>query len=618
MRRCSPVARLSPVCVANSATCSRLPVGNDPVIALTGRTEPYVLLIDALDEAANPRQVINELLIPLYEAGRDRPGGPRLLVGTRKHLIDALPANRQVLDLDDPAYLDPADVTSYVTKVLTGLDDPDSTSPYRQRGDLAREVATEISRIAGRSFLIAQLAARTLSSSPVAWTSEQVRADRHRWSELGAAFERDLERYGDRATAVRDLLRPLAWAEGAGLPRDLWPTIANATAQAGAAYTGADIGWLLANAGGYIVEAVEDERAVYRLYHQQFADHFRSGARIADVQSAITTALLNRVQQDAGGRRNWPAAQPYHRTHLATHAAAGGWIDSLLEDVDFVVYADTDRLLQALPAARNDRARLTAAVYRRCVQALRSQPAEMRASQLELVAHQLGHQHLSQQIAAAFDGRPLATLWTNGQPSADHLLVGRHDFWLSSVAVGELEGRPVIVSGGYDRMIRRWDLATGRPVGEPLGGDKPALSVAVGELEGRPVIVSGHDDGMVRVCDLATGRPVGEPLRGHDGRVKAVAVAELEGRPVIVSGHDDGTIRRWNLATGQPLGEPLVTMSKVTAVVVGALNGRPVIVSSHDDGTVRAWDLATGRPAGEPLNGDERSPWRWGSWRGAR
>ena len=60
--------------------------------------------------------------------------------------------------------------------------------------------------------------------------------------------------------------------------------------------------------------------------------------------------------------------------------------------------------------------------------------------------------------------------------------------------------------------------------------------------------VSGGDDRTVRVWDLASGTPAGDPFTGHDGAVRAVAVGELDGRPVAVSGGDDRTVRVWDLA----------------------------------------------------------------------
>ena len=92
----------------------------------------------------------------------------------------------------------------------------------------------------------------------------------------------------------------------------------------------------------------------------------------------------------------------------------------------------------------------------------------------------------------------------------------------------------------------------GRACGEPLRGhDGGVISVAVGTVDGRPVIVSGGSDGTVRVWDLTSGGPRGEPLRGHDGGVTSVAVGTLEGRPVIVSGGDDGTVRVWDLTSAR-------------------------------------------------------------------
>ena len=95
---------------------------------------------------------------------------------------------------------------------------------------------------------------------------------------------------------------------------------------------------------------------------------------------------------------------------------------------------------------------------------------------------------------------------------------------MNAVAVGQLDGRPVALSGSYDATVRVWDLATGTPIGDPFTGHRgPVNAVAVGQLDGRPVALSGSSDATVRVWDLATGEPIGDPFISRGGPVRAVA-----------------------------------------------------------------------------------------------
>jgi WD40 repeat protein len=136
------------------------------------------------------------------------------------------------------------------------------------------------------------------------------------------------------------------------------------------------------------------------------------------------------------------------------------------------------------------------------------------------------------------------------------------------VAVAELEGRPVVITGSGDRTARVWDLATGTPVGDPFTGHSDwVTAVAVAELEGRPVVITGSGDCTARVWDLATGTPVGDPFTGHSDAVTAVAVAELEGRPVVITGSGDRTARVWDLATRTPVGDPFTSRDETVQSV---------------------------------------------------
>ncbi|MEU3296689.1 hypothetical protein ABZ722_30645, partial [Streptomyces longwoodensis] len=130
-----------------------------------------------------------------------------------------------------------------------------------------------------------------------------------------------------------------------------------------------------------------------------------------------------------------------------------------------------------------------------------------------------------------------------------------------------------------------------QPIGEPLAGHTDwVTAVACTDVDGTPVAVTGGYDDMVRVWDLATG----QPFAGHTGSVAAVACTVLDGRPVAVTGGHDGRVRVWDLASGQPIGEPLAGHTGVTAMACTDLNGTPVAVAGDQDGTVQVWDLVTG------------------------
>ena len=154
-----------------------------------------------------------------------------------------------------------------------------------------------------------------------------------------------------------------------------------------------------------------------------------------------------------------------------------------------------------------------------------------------------------------------------------------------------------MVSGSSDRTVRRWDAATGTPLGDPMVGHTgPARSVAVGQLEGRTIVVSGSRDQTMRRWDAATGTPLGDPMVGHTGPVRSVAVGQLEGRTIVVSGSRDQTMRMWDAATATPLGglpwqggkaEDLPSKIELAAAVLGivfAASSR--IVTATDLGLV--------------------------------
>jgi WD40 repeat protein len=167
-------------------------------------------------------------------------------------------------------------------------------------------------------------------------------------------------------------------------------------------------------------------------------------------------------------------------------------------------------------------------------------------------------------------------------------------------AIGQLNGKTIIVSN-YDQTLRVQDLATGQQIGTPFAGHGDALrSVAIGQLNGRAIAVSGIEDhdSSVQVWDLATGKRIGEPLTGHMAGVGSVAIGQLDGKAIAVAITGFKTMRVWDLATGKQIGKISAPdgAGAITTLSVGQSNGKTIVVSGGEDKTLRAWNLGPAGP----------------------
>jgi hypothetical protein len=250
---------------------------------LAAQGRPVTLVIDALDEATDPHTLVREVLAELEP---DRPDPRlRLLVGVRSLAAGAHPAaaseaavltdvavallGARRIAVDDVPWWDQRDVVAYVHSILQHTPgSPYPAAPARVTADVAEALGNR----AGRSFLIARIAATSLAGRDTV-----IAADDPGWltaldhGVLGV-FRRDLQETlreaGDRYRAVI-LLRAVAFAYGAGLPwRGIWPLVAHAVDDDGGYYGDSDIAWLLnSRLGAYLVTDREDDVTVYRLFH---------------------------------------------------------------------------------------------------------------------------------------------------------------------------------------------------------------------------------------------------------------------------------------------------------------------------------------------------------------
>jgi WD40 repeat protein len=577
-----------------------------------------VVLVDALDEAADPGSLVRELLKPLMTECADTL---RLLLGTRPHLLtDNLlgkpQANRYLeVDLDSERYADPASVRTYVRRILLAEDPLDSayqpSGLYRSASEGVLDAVTEaIGQAAGSSFLVARITATTESTVaqlPNPWDRGwRAALPQH----AGEAMRRDLRvRLGAEAGKAEQLLLPLAYAQGNGLPwENIWPRLVEALSP-GCGYGNDELIWLRRTAGSYAVESVADGRSVYRLYHQALAEHLLEGRDQHADQQAVTYALLTLVPALAGGFRDWAAARrahPYILAHLATHAQRAGMLDSLLLDPGYLVNAVPAGLLAALPAARDPDAELAGRAYQRAVHQLRDQPEGYRFSYLELASRSTHAAKLASRIAVSAPHRRWSVPWTHWPPEYPHqILAGNLGLINGVVCANPDDGNPVVACVGNDAKLRIWDVVTAETGGDYPVGSAPLVAIGTARLpEHRTVIVLLAADGMLHTWDMSTAKVLRTtPVVPFWRRTARLRNAELTLRCLVapdgqqfavVGGHGIRT-SIWNLLSGHRVAllPPPVTPEAIE--FIEPIDGRIVIAASMGGGERWVYDLLTGQ-----------------------
>jgi hypothetical protein len=308
------------------------------LVTAIGRFDRRVtIIVDALDEAAGDQGsvIVSHLISPL-----GRLAQVRVLVGTRRSVDGAvIPQGEErhvrlraafgtdaiIDDLEDEAETR-GDVADYVRSRLL------ASTKHRSNVTGVAAAADQVAARAGGVFLYARIVSRTLQ--------ELDRLDSELPTTALEAFAHDLQaRFGTEEQRVDALLVALAWAEGKGLTRRVWPLLATALGQE-RSYDDDDVAWVLGHAGWYIIEAGEDGQAVYRLGHQALADHYRGRFDAREAQGQIITALTEATEGAA-----WLERDRYLWRHLADHAAQAGRLDVLVRDPGYLAVAEPTRLV---------------------------------------------------------------------------------------------------------------------------------------------------------------------------------------------------------------------------------------------------------------------------------
>ncbi len=600
---------------------------------------PWVILVDALDEARDPLEVERHFFSGLLAIP-----GVRLLVGTRRSTLDALEQPKaHHTDLTDalrevglqPRELDlrpdPGAMADYVRARLNAAFGPEHLADQVDETGLSDRVGELAERVGQSSqpFLFARLVVTEfIARGPGGLTDEtaQQLAD----GTSRGVFAAALDRLRDQAVLLGNgtevsgrmavaMLRALAYAQGRGVPVDSWlatagaldPELRDLLADPSKLGLGQRLVDRLVGevakpglAAGYVALDSEGWPAV-RLAHQTFNEHFwrettRAGRPVEEegghpqperhevIARALAAAALDNQQLNG-----------YTDRYLAAHLALTGRIDDLLDERPELADVGSPGLLATelfrTPGRRGVQARVV---------------LNLAAELSPLSIHQrrqLRTAHTSAMTAhpAPADAR-VTPKWATGTVVRDTTRpLSGHTGSVSSVAFGAVGGRTVLATGSHDQTVRLWDPITGTPVGEPLSGHTGSVSsVAFGVVDGVTVLASGSHDQTVRLWEPSTGAIVGQSFIGHTSWVSSVAFGVVDGGTVLATGSYDQTVRLWDPITGTAVGEPLTGHTgSVNSVVFEAVGGRTVLATGSYDQTVRLWDPITGTAVGEPLTG---------------
>ncbi|MBL1110699.1 hypothetical protein JK361_40255 [Streptomyces sp. 5-8] len=622
---------------------------------LQSQPSPVTVVVDALDEAAEPDAIARALR---RVAGDAEQAGVRILVGTRpghqRTLLRACGHDARVIDLDSEPWLHRDDLVDYVRRRLLSTEDPHLRSPYRNRPELAERVADAVADRAFPTFLIAQLVSRTLTNSDTVFDPD-IDDSLRLPGTVADAFDDYLVRLGPDRVRVRDLLMPLAYVHGRGLARDVvWVTLAGTLAPGG--YTLADVDWLLASAADFLVEQiVDDGTASYRLYHQALVEALRL-SRSEDVAQRQITKALTELAPIVGARRDWDSAPAYVRRYLALHAAAAQQLEPLLKDADFVLAAEHGVLTTALEEwtdhAEPEESRSRAQFFRLVPD--QGDDRLRRAAELEQGARHLGLDHLAEQVDRIAPHRPWTTSWAHlgwGDRVDAH---GCYHGNVHAIAMVESDGEPTLVLSGCGRLIARRltdgqflaELGSGRPYGgvEDFGDDwfahlawaygngdgapdpfNPGVliyTIASGQVGDQTYLVTGAHDGAVRLWHLGPATICSAHEKTRTAAVAAWRTERFYGpfwlkgagfvggdHPLVVAAELNGDVHFLDLESGSPA-HPTARHPGdwLWAVTCAQVAGRPVVLTAgtfsgdkSTRGCVQMWDPATGMAMGEPM-----------------
>ncbi|WP_433894223.1 SAV_2336 N-terminal domain-related protein [Streptomyces sp. CA-111067] len=525
-----------------------------------GAQRPTVVL-DSLDEARDPEEIVHTVLLPLLTA---HTPPVRFLSGTRSLPELLSPFTRVDHAIMDLKPLPASDLHTYIESMVASVPAYDRAELVAARHAFAERLASALAQAGTPSApLIARHFVDRTRRETTSFPADVAEARRLGSQVPGTMGEMmDLDLAHMPTPLLRTLLTVLAHAKGQGMPLTVITRILGQfETHRASAPSVEDTRSALGAGAPYLTTVTEtDGTALHRLIHASLVDHLRSSRDTVVDLKAVSAGVAGHLSADPG--RGWEFAEPYVLRHALAHALDAGDADFLLEDADFLVHADRADGRYLSPVAKSARARRMAAIYDTAMGSAAPDVDSWRRA-LAGTARRLGHPELAEKAGARTAQRTV------------------RQAVLATVVAGE---RTVMVSGEPSGRLHVWDPSDGTSLWVATAHAGGVTSVGVlGEV--RPVVVSTGVDGSLRAWDLASSRLLWK-VETAAGGMASVGVLR-GGRSVVVSAGADGALRVWDASDGSAL-----TMDRPLPVVGvhGAYNYRVGMTSEEAaEITSREW-----------------------------
>lgn len=546
---------------------------------------PFSVIIDALDEAATPkeaRSILRHIVLPLVETCADLE--VRVVVGSRLRdaagdLVAILGGAAQLVDLDSPDYLDRKDLAAFSLATLQLLGNERADSPYA-RLDVAYPVADRIAELADGNFLVAGLVARSYGMH-----DEKARAPSqvsfHTDLELALLEQVEAVDGVDEIPAIM-LLTALAFAEAPGFTAALW-------SDAVKALNGVEVPWerlvqfARSAAANFLVESPSSDNSTFRLFHQAFHDvlleHRNHLHTPEEDHRQLTKAFMAHGQ--ASG---WAQAPSYLLHSLAGHAARGRLGRDLLADPAYLLHADLRRILRLPELEESADARQTLRTLRLTPQAADADPPTRAA----MFAVTEALEDLGGRWRTLATAMPYRAAWAAARPRTERIaLPRRSETAIHAMCAATLDGQPLLATAGSDGIVRVWDVTAGEEVQTFSGHRGRVLALCTLAVNGSCQLASAGDDGTVRLWPTAGAPPL--TIDASSGRLVAMAAATVGSSSYLAVADMDGTVLIGKMFGGGTFGRLPDVARRVRALCTVEISGRSYLATASNDGRMRLW-----------------------------